>query len=67
MSTGRVKDPERAKTIILSYKTAARAVAAIQRQNLKIVCFTDTNTSRLRVDNPATMGGKQHPACKINA
>jgi len=62
MSTGRVQDPEGAKTIILSYKTAARAVAAIQRQNLKIVCFTDSHTGMLRVDNPATMGGKQDPS-----
>jgi hypothetical protein len=41
MSTGRAQDPEGAKTIILSYKTAARAAAAIHRQNLKIVCFTN--------------------------
>jgi hypothetical protein len=65
MSTGRVQDPEGAKTIILSYKTATRAVAAIQRQNLKIVCFIDTHThthtSRLMVDTPATVGGKQDP------
>jgi hypothetical protein len=54
MSTGRVQDPEGAKTIILSYKTAAGAAAAIQRQNLKIVCFTDTQTSRLIVDKQST-------------
>ena len=42
MSTGRVQDPEGAKTIIHSYKTATGAVAAIHRQNFKIVCFTDT-------------------------
>jgi len=59
MSTGRVQDPEGAKTIILTYKTAAGAVAAIQRQTLKIVCFTDRDTGRLRVDIPATLGGKQ--------
>ena len=61
MPTGRVQDPEGAKTIILSYKTAAGAVAAMQRQKLKIVCFTNTHTGRLRVDNPATVGGKQDP------
>ena len=61
MSTGRVHDPEGAKTIILSYKTAAGAVAAIQRQKIKIVCFTDTNTCRLRVDTPTTLDGKQDP------
>ena len=54
MSTGRVQVPEGAKTIILSYKTAARAVAAIHMQNFKIVYFTDTHTGRLRVDKHAT-------------
>ena len=62
MSTGRVHDPEGTKTIILSYKTAAGAVAAIQRQNIKIVCFTHTNTCRLRVDTPTTLGKKQDPS-----
>ena len=33
MFTGRVQDPEGAKTIILSYQTAAGAVVGIQRQN----------------------------------
>jgi len=59
MSTGRVQDPEGAKTIILSYKTAAGAVTTISRQNLKIVCFGDTHTGRLRVDTHTTAGGKQ--------
>ena len=62
MSTGRVQNPEGAKTIILSYKTAAGAVAAIKRQNLKIICFTDTHTGRRRVDNPTIVGGKQDPS-----
>ena len=59
MSTGRIQDPEGAKTIILSYKTATGAVDAIQRQTVKIVCFTDNDTGRLNVDIPATLGGKQ--------
>jgi len=62
MSTGRVQDPEGAKTIILSYKTFAGAVATIHRQNLKIVSFGDSNTGRLRVDKQATTGGKQDPS-----
>jgi len=50
MSTGRVQDPEGAKTTILLYKTAAGAAVAIHEQNLKIVCFIDTQTGRLGVD-----------------
>jgi hypothetical protein len=62
MSTGRVQDPEGAKTIILSYKIVACAVATIHRQNLKIVRFVDNNTGRLGVDKHATSGGKQDPS-----
>jgi len=59
MSSRRVQDPEGTKTIILSYKTAVGAVTAIQRQTLKLVCFTYTSTCRLGVDIPAIMGGKK--------
>ena len=62
MSTGRVHDPEGAKTIILSYKTAPGAVATIHMHNLKIVCFANNNTCRLRVDKHTTAGGKQDPS-----
>jgi hypothetical protein len=62
MSTGRVQDPEGAKTIILSYKTAAGAAATIHRQNLKIVCFIDTPIGKFRVDKQATAGEKQDPS-----
>jgi hypothetical protein len=54
--------PEGAKTIILSYKTAAEAVVAVHMQNLKIGCFTYTHTSNIRVDRQqATTGGKEDP------
>lgn len=59
MSTGRIQDPERAKTVILSFKTAAGAALAISRQNIKLICFADVTTGRLRVDADATAGGKQ--------
>jgi len=62
MSTGRVQDPEGAKPIILSNKTATGAVATIHMQNLKIVCFKDTYTSKLRLDKQATSGNKQNPS-----
>ena len=59
MSTGRVQDPEGAKTIILSSKAAAGATVAIHGKNLKIVYFTDTQTGRLNVDKEAIARGKQ--------
>jgi len=59
MSTGRIQDPEGAKTTILSFKTSAGAALVISRQNIKLVCFTDLTTGRLRVDADATTGGKQ--------
>ena len=61
MSTGRVQGPEGAKIIILSYKTTAGAAIAIHMQNLKIICFTNIHTGRLRVYKHATTGGKQDP------
>jgi hypothetical protein len=59
MSTGRIQDPEGAKTIILSFKTTAGAALAISRHNIKLICFADVTTGRLRVDADAIAGGKQ--------
>ena len=59
MTPGRIQDPGGAKTAIISFKTTAGAVAAIQWQTYKIVCFRDTAGGRLRVDTAATAGGKQ--------
>jgi hypothetical protein len=57
MTIGRIQDPERANTIIMSFKTAAGAVLAIQ--NIKLIYCADVTTERLRVDADATSGGKQ--------
>ena len=59
MSTGRIQDPEGAKTVILSFKTAAGAARAISRQNIKLICFADVITGSLRVVADATARGKQ--------
>jgi len=48
--------------VIISFKTAAGAVAAIPKQTYKIVCFKDASRDRLRVDVAATTGGKQDPS-----
>jgi len=59
MTPGRVQDPEGAKIVVVSFKTAAGAIIAVQRQTLKIVCFRDVDNGRLRVDTATTTGGKQ--------
>ena len=59
MTPGRIQDPEGEKTVVVSFKTAARAIIAAQRQTFKIVCFTDLDNGRLRVDTKTTIGGKQ--------
>jgi len=62
INPGRIQDPERAKTSVISFKTATGAVAAIHKQTYKIVCFGDATSGRLRVDKTATTGGKQYPS-----
>ena len=59
MSTGRIQDPEGAKTVILSFKTVAGVALAISRKNIKLIRFAEVRTGRLRVDAYATSRGKQ--------
>jgi len=54
MTPRRIQDPEGAKTVVVSFKTTAGAVAAIHKQTYKIVCFGDAAGGRLRVDTAAT-------------
>ena len=49
MSPGRVQDPEGAKTITLRYNTPAGAIATIIKRRFLITCYTEQNTSRLRL------------------
>ena len=65
MSTRRIQDPEGAKTIILSFKTTAGATMAISRMNIKLICFVDVLTERLRVDADAIARGKQDNSAHI--
>jgi hypothetical protein len=62
MTPGRIQDPEEAKVVIISFKTAAGALAAIHRQTFIIVCFKDTTRGRLRVNAKATTRGKEYPS-----
>ncbi len=59
MTPGRIQDPEGAKTAIISFKTAAGAIAVVHKQTFRIVCFRDAAKGRLRVDTAATAGGKE--------
>ena len=44
---------------MVSFKTAAGAILAVQRKTYKIVSFKDINSGRLRMEMAATTGGKQ--------
>ena len=52
MSLGRVHDPEGAKTLVLSYITAAGATTAIIKRKFQIIYYTKSDTCCIRV-NPA--------------
>ena len=43
MTSGRIQDPEGANTAVVSFKTAAGAILAVQRQTYKIVSFRDND------------------------
>jgi hypothetical protein len=58
MTPGIIQNPEGAKTFVVSFKTAAGAIIAVQHQTFKIVCFRDVDNGRLRVDTASTIGGK---------
>ena len=47
---------------MISFKTTAGAIAAIQKHTYKIVSFGDATGGRLRVDAAATSGEKQDPS-----
>ena len=59
MTLGRIQDPEGAKTVVVSFKTATGAILAVQRHTYKIVCFRDIDSGQLKVDTTTTIGGKQ--------
>jgi hypothetical protein len=68
MSPRRVHDPEGAKIIVLSYKTAAGALASVIKHMFVITCFTEAETGRMRLDLALTVGratGAQPGAKKI--
>ena len=49
-------------TVVIYFKTAAGAVAKVNRQIFKIVYFSDTTRSRIEVDLDAIAIGKQPPS-----
>ena len=56
MSPRRVQDPEGTKTIVISFNTAARAVAAVVKRRFFITCYTEADTGHLRLDPTLTAG-----------
>ena len=61
MTPSRIQDLEGSKKVVISFKTAAGAIASIHKQTCKIVCFGDGAGGRLRVDVAATAREKQDP------
>ena len=56
MSPRRVQDPEKATTVVISFNTAAGAVAAMVKRKFIINCYTEADTGRLRLDPTLTTG-----------
>ena len=56
MSPGRVQSPEGAKTLVISFNTAAGAVATLVKRRFLITCYTEVDTGRLRLDPTLTSG-----------
>ena len=56
MSSGRVKDPEGAKSITLCYNSPAGAIAAIIKRRFLIACYTKHDSGRLGLDPALTAG-----------
>ena len=61
MTPGRIKDPEEAKITVISFKTTAEVILAVQRHTYKVVCFIYATSGKLKVDPDATAGGKLNP------
>ena len=62
MTLGRIRYPNGAKKVVVSFKIAEGAVASIHKHAYKIVCFGDAAGGRLRADATATTRGKQDPS-----
>ncbi len=56
MTPGRAQDSEGAKTLVVSFRTAAGAVAAISKHRFQIICAKNEDTRRLKVDFQLTEG-----------
>ena len=67
MSPGSIQDPEGARTLVISFRTAAGAATAVLRQKFTLICYTDPGTGRLRLDRSLTSGARNgtQPGTKI--
>jgi hypothetical protein len=62
MTPSRVQNLEGAKILVVSFKTATGAGAAISRNQFKIGCFADSKEGKHRVDKDTRLGGKHIPS-----
>jgi hypothetical protein len=54
MSPGRIQDPEGAKHLVISYQTAAGAIATISRHRFPMMTYKEALTCRLKVEEKVT-------------
>jgi hypothetical protein len=62
MSPRRIHDPEGAKHLIISYQTAAGAIAAISRHRSPLMTYKDALTGRLKVDENMSARELRNPS-----
>jgi hypothetical protein len=62
MSARRKQDPEGAKHLVISYQTAAGAIAAICRHKFPVMTYKDALTGKLKVDENMTARDLRDPS-----
>ena len=62
MFPGRIQDPEDAKHLVISYQTAAGAIASMSRHIFPLMTYKDALTRRFKVDGKTTAGDLRNPA-----
>ena len=61
MSPGHIQNPEGAKHLVISYQTAAGAIATISRHRFPLMTYKDVLTCKLKVEEKMTAGYLRNP------
>ena len=62
MFPGRIQDPEVVRHLLISYQTAAVAIASINRHRFPLINYKDALTCRLKVVEKMTTRDLRNPA-----